>query len=142
MKIVIQDPRYFVENYLYKFVLFFKRYFGSIVHGENYFGSSSYETSRYLFQWTVFFVVLMGSILAGDVFLKHWFQYFFILILWFAFSLLPSMVFLPLLPWLANPAFIFTNLIYMMISGAVNFTAQYLRLRFALTNKFQLEKLS
>ena len=142
MRIVTQDPRYFVENYLYKFVLFFKRYFGSSVQGGNYYGSTSYKTSHYLFHWTVFCLVFLGSILAGDVFLKHWIQYFFILILWLPFSLLPSMVYLPLPSMLANPAFIFTILIYLMISGAVNFTAQYLRLRFASTNKLQLEKLS
>ena len=127
IKFMVQNPSYFIKNYLYKPILFIK----------SYFGSTGYNASNYLFNWTILCVVLIGSLLAGDIFLKLWFQYFFILVLGLAFALLPSMVYVPLPPWIADPALLFTILIYMMISGALCYAAQYLRLRFAKTEKLQ-----
>jgi hypothetical protein len=129
LKIVVQDPWYVIKNYLYKPILFIK----------NYFGSTDYKASNYLFKWAILCVVLIGGLMAGEVFLKLWLQYFYLLILGLAFSLLPSMFAMPMPPLIAGPALFFTFVIYMIISGAVCYAVQYVRLGFDEAKKLQPE---
>ena len=118
--------------YLYKPILFVK----------NYFGSTGYKAGNYIFKWIILFVVLMGSLLAGDIFLKLWLQYFYLLTLGLAFSLLPTMIAMPMSPLIADPALFLTLVIYMIISGAVCYAVQHLRLGFADTEKHQFENVN
>ena len=77
--------------------------------------------------------------MAGNVFLKLWYQYFFLLVLGLAFSLLPTMIAVPKPQTISDPALLLTFLIYMMISGTLCYAAQYLRLGSTESEKIRLE---
>lgn len=106
--ILKRDPRFVIENYFYKFALFFSNYF-----------SSSFGAIRNLFKPAILSIVVLGSLLAGEVFLKRWLRYFCLLILGLSFSLLPTMLAMPMPALIADPALIFTLVLYTALSGAL-----------------------
>lgn len=108
--ILRKDPRFFVESYLYKFLLFFKNYFVS------YFGAISN-----LLKAGIAMVLILGTLLAGKGFLKRWYLYFCLLLLFLAFSLLPSILVIPAPSLIADPAFLFTAIIYMLFIWPICF---------------------
>ena len=115
-KILIDDPRFFVENYLYKFLLFFENYF-----------SRSFGVVYYFFNLPILLIIMVGSILAGEVFLKRSLSYFIIMIIGIAFSLLPAMVGMPFPHLIADPTMMVTAIIYMIISmGACYIIQQHI----------------
>jgi hypothetical protein len=118
IKIVINDPKYFVENYLYKFLMFFENYF-----------SRSLGVVYYFFSWPLIFIIMVGSFLAGEIFIKRSRPYLFFLIIGIAFSLLPTMVGMPLPYLIADPATMLTFLIYMIISIGVGYTIQLYKVK-------------
>ncbi len=107
-KIFKKDPRFVIESYLYKFPLFIKNYFNPL-----------FGAIRYLFRPILLVIIVAGSLLTGEVLLKRWFQYFYLLILCLAFSLLPSILAMPELYLIADTALLFTILIYFLIAGGV-----------------------
>lgn len=112
-RILKQDPRFVIENYFYKFAIFFSNYF-----------SSSFGAIGNLFKPTTLSIVVLGSLLAGEVFLKWWLQYFWLLILEFGFSLLPTMLAMPAPALIADPALLFTVVVYTLLSGALCYVIQ------------------
>lgn len=108
MKILGQDPWFVVESYLWKPVLLLKIYF-----------NSSFGAIHYLFKWSIIAILLLGSVMAGKVFLKRWLQYFCVLLIGFAFSVLPIFIYIPTPTVIADAAMFLTLLIYMTISGGM-----------------------
>jgi len=129
IRILFQDPLYVIESYLYKPILFVN----------SYFDSTYYKASNYLIKWYILCALVVGSLMAGNVFLKLWYQYFFLLVLGLAFSLLPTMIAMPKPQLISDPALLLTFLIYMMISGTLCCAAQYLRLGSTESEKIRLE---
>lgn len=107
IRILINDPRFAIETFLYyKPLMFFKSYF-----------SPSFGATRYLFSWPLLPVLVLGSLLAGRGFLRQWLRYFALLVFALLFSLIPSMLAVPHPAYIADPALLFTCIIYMVISG-------------------------
>lgn len=107
MKIVRQDPVFAVKNYLSKPMMFAKNYFSF------YFGGI-----HCLLKCSMLVVVMLSALLAGKAVLKRWLQYFWLLVLGFAFALLPGMFAMPSPALIADPALLLTLMIFMLFSGA------------------------
>ena len=118
MEIMIDDPRFFIENYLYKLSLFFENYF-----------NRSFGVVYYFFNLPLILVIVAGSILTGEVFLKRSLLYLVFLIIGTAFSLLPAMIAMPLPYLIADPAMMLTFLIYTIISMGFCYVFQQYKIK-------------
>ena len=113
-KILSQDPRLVVESFLYyKPILFINNYF-----------SFFFGAVNNLLKWTILAIVIFSGVISNKVFLKKWFEDFPLIFLLLIFSLLPSILVVPEPHLIADPALLFTLVIFMIISGAICYIFQ------------------
>ena len=115
-RILKEDPRFVIENYLYKLILFFKVYFSSSFKILN---SSSLGAIDHLLKLELLCAIALGSLLAGKSYLKRWLKYLYILLLGLSFSLLPGIFAMPTPFLIIDPALVLTFIIYFVISGGI-----------------------
>ena len=117
--ILTQDPLFVFKTFFYyKPLLFIQNYFRFFFNAVDYF-----------YKWTLLIIVVLGSMMVGKVFLKRWFQYFYMISLATAFSFLPSILVIPGPHLIADLALLFTFLIYMTISGSFCYISRFLSLK-------------
>jgi hypothetical protein len=106
LKVLKNDPLLIFLNYTYKIPLFILNYFGS-----------PFGSIRCLLNWKMIAFIFLGCVLCYSVFLRRWLSYFSIIGLGLTFSLLPVIITMPM-PWvMADPALLFTLLLYMLVAA-------------------------
>ena len=116
INILKHDTDFVFKSYFYKLKLYLDNYFSPL-----------FGVTNYLFSWKILIIICVGSLLNRSISLKRSFSYIVLFLFVFSFSLLPSLLYLPSIAIITDPALLFTAILYLILSLLVSYVIkQYL----------------